>query len=92
MAADELKQAEQRGYSKGYAAGQRRAEREDSARKMADEQRAFWREVFMGILPMASTQDTWTLGDKRISTPEQRMNLAALFADAAVKELKKRGY
>jgi hypothetical protein len=48
--------------------------------------REFWQRAFLAVLPTAMTVQGWTLGQKKISTGEDRMRLAAAWADTAAHE------
>lgn len=75
---------EQRGYSKGYAAGQKRADREYS-RALHDHRREeFKRDVFLAVLPQLMAAP-WRNGDQPWSTREQFIKGAWGFAEEAAK-------
>ena len=84
MTADAFKQAETRGYAKGYAAGKRRKAHDvDQERKRARET-ALWQRAMLAAIPFAMEQSTWTRGEKRIHGLAERLGLAADVADEAV--------
>jgi len=84
----ELKQAEARGYSKGYTAGKRRMGKQISAAQLQVKRDAFWNRAFLAAIPFAMTQNTWKFGKNPINTLEERMSFASRVADAAMKRFK----
>ena len=87
MDSDE-KTAEQRGYSRGYAAGQRRKAREIQAEKIRQQKNAFWNRAFLAVLPSAFEAKGWTRGDQPINSLADRVALASDAADHAVRLFK----
>lgn len=85
MSEDPIKAAETRGYSKGYAAGQRRAEREGVERERSIKREAFRQAVFGAALNGVLINGTWRTGEKRWSSIQDHVNGAWKFADEAVK-------
>ena len=81
----ELKTAEKKGYSNGYAAGLRRKNREVSYASRQKKKDAFWQRAFLAVLPAAFEAQNWTRGSKPISTLPDRLHLAAETADEALK-------
>lgn len=86
MAKDELKAAEQRGYAKGYAAGQRRKAALSERNKHRREELAFWDRAFLSVAPYFAGCAAWTKGDKQLSSLDDRVELAANFANKAIKK------
>ena len=78
---DEIKQAEKRGYSKGYAAGNRRKQRDRNQENRRRERQAFLDRAFLAILPAALNAQGWTFGNKPISSTADRVKLAKLWAE-----------
>lgn len=85
MVDDAYKAAETRGYARGYQAGKKRrdAERAKEAQDKADQ--AFVRRAFLAALPFAMTQDAWKIGEKPISSVEERVDFAWRIARASLK-------
>lgn len=81
----ELKTAEQKGYSKGYAAGLHRKNREVSYASRQKKKDAFWQRAFLAVLPAAFDTQEWSRGSKPINTLPDRLRLAAETADEALK-------
>jgi hypothetical protein len=55
-----------------------------------DIDRTFWEDSFLSIFPFAMQCQGWELGEKIISTGNDRIDLAARWADAAAREHAKR--
>lgn len=85
MADDSIKEAEKRGYAKGYAAGQRRKKAAATAAAQQRKHDAAWNRAFLAALPQAMVIQDWTRGDKPIRSIEERVRLAGSFASEAVK-------
>jgi len=86
-----LKDAHDKGYAKGYAAGQRRKARAVGAERAQAAQTAFWQRALLVALPAAMTVDNWKRGEKPITTLADRTRLAADFADQALLVAQERG-
>lgn len=82
---DEIKAAERRGYSRGYQARAHRIKRENESARRQCERQAFLDRAFLTILPSAMNAQGWTFGDKPITSTEDRVNLAARWAEHALK-------
>ena len=95
MADDAFAAAEKRGYSKGYAAGKRRAGREVDTERLerarAARENAFWRQAMCAALTTCCNVHGWTKGDKPISNIADRVDLARDFADQAVLVARNKG-
>lgn len=87
MSEDEIKQAELRGYSRGYNAGKRRKQRGMTYERLCRERQAFLDRAFIAALTACVTADGWKAGEKPITNIPDRVKLAA---DFAVEALKKR--
>lgn len=89
MAEDAFAAAEKRGYAKGYAAGKRRVGREVALERQeriqAARENAFWQKAFFAAFTTCVDMRGWTSGDKPISTPAERADLAKLFANEALR-------
>lgn len=77
---------EKRGYSKGYAAGKRRKQREISYEQVQREKQAFLDRVFLVAIPVALETQGWTSVGKPIATTEERIRLARNWAVEALKQ------
>ncbi len=86
MADDAYKAAEQRGYSKGYAAGQRRRKRDDEEARRMNEREQFRRRAFLAALPAAIDARGWKRGDTPITSLKDRVTLARDIADESAKQ------
>ncbi len=85
MSTDAFRAAEKRGYSKGYAAGQRRKQRNIDDDRRSRERAAFWNRAFLAALPACLTVDSWKNGKgEPITTLDQRVQLASNCADRAL--------
>ena len=69
-------------YAKGYAAGRRRAARDDVQMRETIQRAEFRRQVFLAILPEL-VRDPWQTGTKRWTTQNEFINGAVDFANAA---------
>lgn len=93
--ADAFKAAEQRCYSKGYAAGQRSKQRAVAVDRRNAVTLAFRQRAFLAVLPWVFEQDRW--GQKvngkhePFKSVEERVGLAWRIADEAVDSGVKRG-
>lgn len=77
---------EKRGYSKGYAAGKRRKQREIGYERAQREKQAFLDRVFLAVIPIALECQGWTSGGKPVNTSEERIRLARNWAVEALKQ------
>lgn len=84
-AEDLIRAAEKRGYSKGYAAGQRRVRAGDEQQLRAFMQEEFERQVFVTILPQLVSQP-WQTGSKRWTSMEEFIDGARKFARLSAKQ------
>jgi hypothetical protein len=82
---NEIKQAEQRGYRRGYAAGREKRKQENAAIRFQSEQQAFLDKAFLAALPACVNIQGWVRGGKPIENLEQRTALAWDFAAAALR-------
>ena len=76
---------EKRGYSKGYAAGMRRIEREFSNALSEHRRSEFQRQVFLAILPEL-VRSPWQVNGKTWDTIPQFVDGAWKFAECAAKK------
>tara|TARA_R100000656_G_scaffold22315_1_gene19876 strand:- start:4284 stop:4565 length:282 start_codon:yes stop_codon:yes gene_type:complete len=87
----EIDKAEaQRHYGRGYAAGRKRLERDKRAEARLLDERQFWDEAFLSMSAEAFRAQGWKQGDTPITNLDQRVDLAADWADRAVKVRRKR--
>jgi hypothetical protein len=78
-----MNDAEQKAYKRGYAAGRRYAKMTRNAMRRDAQQRALWVRLFVALLPKAMASDGWTIGTIKVTTGEQRVELAERWADRA---------
>jgi hypothetical protein len=81
---EEIKKAEQRGYSRGYQAGKARRKRERMLEQYEQRKNAFWQRAYLAILQDAFNAHGWKSGDKPITSVDDRTNLARNFADSSL--------
>lgn len=81
---DDIETIEKRAYARGYAAGRKKAKtiRDEAHRRR--ERQAFLDRAFLVALPFAMQQENWKIGEKKIETVEQRVDLAWRIAVKAV--------
>ena len=75
-------------YEKGYRRGRRRTEQEVErlARQQSHADR--WNAAFLALLPTAMVAENWTLSKEQVRSGDQRVALAAAWADLAVRRMK----
>lgn len=83
---DEIAAAKKRGYSRGYAAGKRRRHSEIDSERRRREQQAFLDRVFIAMLPAAMAAQGWKIGDAPVTSSEDRIKLARIWAEKALKQ------
>ncbi len=81
----DIKQAEKRGYSRGYVAGRRRRALEISQERVRIQRQAMADRIYLALLPVAMTVEGWKIGHDLVSNGEQRTRLAALWTQHAMK-------
>ena len=84
--ADEIKAAERRGHTRGYQSRGRRIKRENEAARLRRERQAFLDRAFLAIMPAAMNAQGWKFGDKPITSMEDRVSLAAMWAEHALRQ------
>lgn len=84
--AAELKAAEQRGYARGYQAGKKRKQREHRHEQTEKQRKAFAERVFIAVLPYALKCQNWTMGEVKVTTTEQRIDLAMKWVERALRK------
>lgn len=82
----DVKKAEYKGYSKGYQAGKRRRRVDDAAERNRRERQAFLDKALLALLPACINAENWKIGDRLAVNAEQRVRLAVLLADQALKQ------
>lgn len=70
-------------YQRGYSAGLRRAKQ--------SRENAVWQQFMVAALSTMPIARTWIRGDKKLNSLDERVGLAADFADAAFELAQKRG-
>ncbi len=86
----EVREAEKRGYQRGYAAGRRRLGKDKWEQQRHRRESAFWQRAFLAALPWAMECQGWSFGDTPIRSTEQRVELAQRVADRALAKAKHR--
>jgi hypothetical protein len=88
MTDDDLKQVEQRGYSRGYAAGQRRLDRENAREEASGRRERFRQDVYLAIVSQMIASPWGRKVDGRHVPDKNAQEISASawrFADEAVK-------
>lgn len=78
---------EKRGYGKGYAAGLKRQERDQSTAR-SRRKAHYWNRAFLAALPACLTAQGWERGGEAIKKLDDRVQLASETADEALKHYK----
>lgn len=86
MTESDIGAAEKRGYSKGYAAGRRRKQRDISAERRYREQQAFLDRAYLSVLAAAMDAQGWKFGDEPINSTRDRVKLAVPWAVEALRQ------
>jgi hypothetical protein len=86
---DEIKKAELRGYSKGYAAGKKKLATNRSLEHERRERQALYDRAMIAALPFAMEQNNWNRGKEQIRTLQSRVALASEIAEEALKQRKR---
>lgn len=87
MGDEKLKEAELRGYGRGYQAGKRKKSKDITQEARMRKENAFWQRAFLAALPAAFSAQNWTRGEKPITSLADRVRLAAETADEAMKHV-----
>ncbi|HET6631569.1 MAG TPA: hypothetical protein VFG73_02520 [Rhodanobacteraceae bacterium] len=74
-----------RAYQRGYNAGKRRLDKEMRAEREQAQARALWDNAVLASTPYFLACQGWTIGEKRVSTTDDRANLACSYANAVLK-------
>lgn len=82
---DEIKRAEQRGYSKGYASGRKRLKLEDQRAAERAKENEFYNQALVALLPTCMRVQGWRFGEVEVKNVADRVKLANYFAEEAVK-------
>lgn len=77
-------------YTKGYNSGRRHAQHDQDRQHRIDREQDFWERAYLAALPVALSASGWTIGDKSITSSNDRNHLAGLWADTALRERRKR--
>ena len=81
---DNIRMAEQRGYSRGYHAGCARREREVSQERLQRERQALLDRIYIALLPAAMQIQGWARGSVQINSMDDRIELAREWAEKAM--------
>lgn len=79
---------ERRAYSKGYAAGKRAAKGEPRGELTPREHETLHDQVFCAVAAAMVIKGEWQTKGKTASTTEEYIELAKMFADAAVRAMR----
>jgi hypothetical protein len=79
-------QAEKRGYSRGYAAGKRMADRTRSAESRKRAENRMWTQIFCSALQGTLVNGKWKTGDKYWSSAGDYVRGCGNIADLAMKQ------
>jgi hypothetical protein len=84
---EDIAAAERRGYSRGYAAGQKRLEHDSELQAARRDRQAFMDRAFLACIPfvMDYRLTGWKRGDRLVQTLDDRAWLAAQMAEAMAK-------
>ena len=79
-------------YNKGYAAGRRKTRADLAAQRailtaIRNARGSMWKQVYLSLLPAAMQVQGWRIGDEKVTSGPQRVRLARLWADEAVKNM-----
>lgn len=85
MSQDQIKEAEQRGYSRGYNAGRKRLKKQIEAEQLQRKKNEFYNQALLAALPSCVLAQGWKHGEKPISSVLERIELADHFAREALK-------
>jgi hypothetical protein len=77
---------ENKAYQRGYRSGRKRRAVDERGRKADAERAAFRRRAFLAALPACLASEGWKIGDKPVTTLDQRIDLAWLAANKALKQ------
>lgn len=77
---------EQRGYSKGYAAGREKASTERSAAAHRRAENRMWREIFVATLNGTLVNGGWRTGEKQWTTSSDYVRGCGRIADEVIKQ------
>jgi hypothetical protein len=65
-------------------------EKVECTNTMSAKDKVFWEDCFLALLPSAIVAHGWKIGEQAVCTGDQRADLCAAWADAAVAERNKR--
>lgn len=75
-------------YQKGFRAGRKLTAAEVDTYERTQPYNARWNACYLALLPTAMTVHGWTMGQTSVHTAEQRIDLAKIWADLAVRKIK----
>lgn len=75
-------------YKKGYQRGRQKTEHELKLYFADRGRREIWNEIYTSLLPTALVCQNWTMGDKKVTSTDDRVELAKRWADAAMRNIK----
>lgn len=77
-------------YSRGYRAGKQSVKRLKSSLNDIRHREALWDRIYLTLLPIAMTATGWKVDDTPVTSQAQRIAMARMWTNAAVKERKLR--
>ena len=86
--ADEIRKAELRGYSRGYQTGSTKKKNDRAAQNKKQQHDAKWNRAFLAALPAALVMNGWKIGEKPISTIEERLDFAVRIANRSAERMR----
>ena len=83
---EQVAKAKHANYQKGYQAGKARKSRETTAQQKYDRDTAFLDRAYLALLPAAMAAQGWSIGEEKISSSQQRVKLAVMWAREALRQ------
>lgn len=75
-----MNDSERRAYSRGYAAGRAKKRSVQKAGRAHAQRQAFLDRCFIAALPACIESPTWRVGERNMTSLEDKVTLARLFA------------
>lgn len=76
---------ETKAYQRGYRAGRQTAKERRSVERIQREKQAMLDRIYLTMLPVAMEAQGWLIGGQPVKTTEERVRLAGLWAETALK-------
>lgn len=83
---EKIAKAKNLNYQKGYQAGKARKHRDIAAQQKYDRDTAFLDRAYLALLPAAMAAQGWTIGEEKITSSQQRIKLAVMWAREALRQ------